>query len=350
MIERRTTFVIGAGASYELGLPLGEKLKEDIRPLLNLRFDDFGQFKGRDADLYRTLLIYQEKTKGISFQDLVGKCWMLSNALPAAISIDNLLDAHRDDEHIAFIGKVAIAKAVIQAERSSALYWDPSKSRDFDLSSATGSWLIPIFQKLTENVSKQNARRIFDNVSFVVFNYDRCLEFFLPRALSTYYGFTDQEAQQIAASARIYHPYGQVGALDQGDSERIASFGDTKANLAFAANRIRTFTEGLRYDSHRDAIRAELEASENVVFLGFAFHPLNMQVLKAGPGNSIRRVFGTTIGLADAAVRRVREDVYLTFNKRPDDGKSAALDYLDEVNFEARGAKDFLYAHFRSLE
>jgi hypothetical protein len=350
LIERRTTFVIGAGASYELGLPLGEGLKQDIRPLLNLSFDDLGRFKGRDSDLYRTLLVYQENKRNITFQELVKKCWMLSHALPAAISIDNLLDAHRDDEHIAFIGKVAIAKAVIQAERSSTLYWDQSKRDDFDLSNATGSWLIPLFQKLTENIPKQDATRIFDNVSFVVFNYDRCLEFFLPRALSTYYGFNDQEAKQIASSARIYHPYGQVGALDHGHSQGIASFGDTKANLAEVANRIRTFTEGLRYDSHRDTIRAEIESSENVVFLGFAFHPLNMRVLQVPSGNRIRRIFGTTIGLADAAVRRVREDVYLTFNKRPDDGKSAALDYLDEVNFEARGARDFLYAHFRSLE
>lgn len=350
MIRKRTTFVVGAGASYELGLPVGEKLKEQIKTLLDLKFDDFGRFIGKDPTLFNALLRYSEQIEGEDFANILERCFQLRQALPAAISIDNLLDAHRADKHTASVGKLAIAKAILEAERSSALFWNRGRDRDFDIGKASGSWLIPLFQKLTENVSKAEIRAIFDNVCFVVFNYDRCLEFFLPRALAAYYALSDQEANELARHARIYHPYGQVGVLDDGDVGPVAAFGDAHPNLLEVANGIQTFTEGMRHDSHRHAIEAELDASENVVFLGFAFHPMNMQILKASNQNSIRRVFGTTIGLADAAVRRVKGDISLTFNKHPDDGSVAALNYLDEVNLEERRAYDFLYAHFRSLE
>lgn len=168
MIEKKTTFVVGAGASYELGLPLGEGLKQLLLPLLDLRFDDFGQYSGKDRSIFNAMLEYQEQEPSLNFSDLVHRGKQLAQALPAAISIDNLLDAHRDDRHMAFIGKLAITKAILQAERASRLFWNREKERDFDLSRASGSWLIPLFQKLTENVPKANVRRIFDNVSFII--------------------------------------------------------------------------------------------------------------------------------------------------------------------------------------
>ncbi len=350
MIERKTTFVVGAGASKELGLPLGEKLKSEIVPLIDIRFDDWNNIESGDLSVVAALDEFCRTEPELSLNHMLRKCWLLRDALPAAISIDNLLDAHRDDPHVAFVGKVAIAKAILAAERSSDLFWDNRHERTFKLEKASGSWLIPLFQKLTENVPKADANTIFDNVSFIVFNYDRCLEYFLPKALSAYYGLSDPEVREIVGKAKIYHPYGQVGGFERGDSEGVAGFGQTDIDLAKAANRIRTFTEGLRYESHREEIQQAVVSTENLVFLGFAFHPLNMEIVKVADSNSIRKVFGTTIGLADAAVRRIREDIFLAINKRPDDGKAAAADYLDEINLENRGASDFLYAHFRSLE
>jgi len=350
LIRRKTTFVVGAGSSFELGLPLGDKLRDEIAKLIDIRFKGYNDFVSGDHSIYLALKKHCESFEGLGINDLLHKCWLLRDGLPAAISIDNLLDAHRHDEHIAFIGKVAIAKSILAAERASTLYWDRNNQKQFQLQQAVGSWLIPLFQKLTENVAKEDADEIFKNVCFVVFNYDRCLEYFLPRALSAYYGLSDEEAKQIAGSAIIYHPYGQVGALTQGASEGVAEFGESDRNLDAVVTRIRTFTEGLRYESHSEAIKESLRTTENLVFLGFAFHPINMEILRLTGESNLKKVFGTTVGLADAAVRRVKEDIFLTLNKRVNDGKHASAKFLDEINLEARGASDFLYAHFRSLE
>jgi hypothetical protein len=45
-MAQNTVFVIGAGASSEVGLPTGEGLKEEISSLLNGSFDIMGKWKG----------------------------------------------------------------------------------------------------------------------------------------------------------------------------------------------------------------------------------------------------------------------------------------------------------------
>ena len=98
--------------------------------------------------------------------------------MPGSLSIDNLMDAHRTDEDISFIGKLAITKAILAAERKSKLYRKPGE-REFTFADIAGTWLMPFFQIASEGV-KENAAQIFENVTFIVFNYDRCIERFLP--------------------------------------------------------------------------------------------------------------------------------------------------------------------------
>ena len=46
----------------------------------------------------------------------------------------------------------------------------------------TSTWYLRFFQLLYEDVVKSQIEQLFDNVSFIVFNYDRCVEFFLVNA------------------------------------------------------------------------------------------------------------------------------------------------------------------------
>jgi hypothetical protein len=50
--------------------------------------------------------------------------------------------------------------------------------------------------------------RFSTSVSFIVFNYDRCLEQFLFHALQKLYGLESQEAFAMLTDLRIIHPYG----------------------------------------------------------------------------------------------------------------------------------------------
>jgi hypothetical protein len=352
LFTRKTLIVIGAGASFELDLPLGDGLKKSIAGLLNITFpDSWTQTTGdhQIADILRA----KAQTEGKrDWNYLLYKCWLIRDALPGSLSIDNLLDAHRSDPDIAFIGKLAIAKAILSAERSSKLFVDHRKDRELSFADVAGTWLIPLFQLMSEGVSKEEAASIFDKMTFVVFNYDRCLERFLPLALRLYYGFAENEALEIAKRAKIIHPYGRVGKETAEQAFDGLAFGSERYDLKAIAEGINTFSEGVRDKGHAEVLSSAIEEAEQVIFLGFAFHPLNMELLKAPDKTitSISKVFGTTFDLSEAAIRSVDALIHYSFNKlkKPTKGNTGLV-YFDEVNLESKAASVFLREHFRGL-
>ncbi len=53
MFKSKTTFIIGAGASKEVGMPVGTELAEIIHDKCDLRFDEFGRtIKKGDARIF----------------------------------------------------------------------------------------------------------------------------------------------------------------------------------------------------------------------------------------------------------------------------------------------------------
>lgn len=55
---------------------------------------------------------------------------------------------------------------------------------------------------------------IFRNISFIFFNYDRCIEFYLWIALQDYFNITSQEAAKLVQTKlKIIHPYGSLGPI-----------------------------------------------------------------------------------------------------------------------------------------
>jgi len=352
LFTRRTLFVVGAGASFELGLPLGDGLKKSIAGLLDIKFPDGWTQQTGDFQIAELL---KEKARSEGRQDwnyLLSKCWLIRDALPGSLSIDNLLDAHRADPDIAFIGKLAIAKAIVTAERSSTLFTDHRSDRQLSFADVADSWLVPLFQLLSEGVSKEQAATIFDNVNFVVFNYDRCLERFLPLALRLYYGLGEHEVEEIVRKANIIHPYGRVGKPGAGQPFVGLSFGAERYDLRSVAEGINTFSEGVRHETYTEMLKTAIERAEQVVFLGFAFHPLNMELLKVPDKKmtSLSKVFGTTFDLSDSAVRRVDALLHYSFNKlkKPTKSNRGSI-YFDEINLESKTAAVFLREHFRGL-
>jgi len=54
--DRKTVFIIGAGASKEAGLPVGSDLKKVIARALDIRFKDLGQMVSGDNCIYQAFL------------------------------------------------------------------------------------------------------------------------------------------------------------------------------------------------------------------------------------------------------------------------------------------------------
>jgi hypothetical protein len=356
VLQSKTLFIVGAGASFELGLPVGDKLKDDIASLLDIRFPDGWHQKSGDyqiTEVLRTIARNDESLRG-DINPFLHQAWRIRDALPTAISIDNLLDAHRGDRLIETCGKLGIAKAILEAERRSKISDLGRIGKEYSLSNLAATWYIPLFQMMTENVRKSDVAQVADRLSFIIFNYDRCLEHFIPYALSIYYGISLPEAEEITARMTFIHPYGQVGYLPWQRRKPALAFGADQYPLQDIAEEIKTFAEGLRTPKLVDEIREAVQEAEAVVFMGFAYHPINMQVI-ATKAELTRKIFGTTYGLSKADEAVVKDDILRVLNKR--DPRFPALpmhepefdEELDALELESLTCADFLRQYFRSI-
>jgi len=283
-LAKNTIYVVGAGASYELDLPVGNKLKDDISRILFMRFE-YGSFKDGNYDLYQAIR-HHTGNNNDEINLYLKECRHISDNIPLAISIDNFIDSERGNDKLALCGKMAIVDAIISAEKKSKLYFDKHKSRaSIDFPSLENTWYLPFFRTLTENCRADDLPQRFSTITLVIFNYDRCIEHFLIYALMRYYRLPENEAAEIIRNLKIIHPYGTVGALpwqDQASSTHIDYGGDIQAyQLITYAERIRTFTEGA-HSEQMDQLKSNMANTERLVFLGFAFHRLNMELLMGG--------------------------------------------------------------------
>lgn len=343
MFRSKTVFIIGAGASCEAGLPSGEKLKGDIAGLLNIEFEDGWKQSSGDREIARVL----NQAGNGDINPYLAKAWRIRDVVPAAaISIDNFLDAHRGDEMMELCGKLGIVKSILNAESRSKLCNKEHGENRFSLRGLADTWYVNFLQMLTESVPKDEAATVFDNVRIITFNYDRCIERFLVQALADYYDLTELESEDIVSTLQIIHPYGTVGPLPWQNRNRHVRFGSTQTDLREAARRIKTFTEGLDDDDMLAKMRSLIEEAETLVFLGFAFHPMNMELLSPGRRAATKRIFATTLGMSDADESAIEDDIWrmLGFDK---------LDWSEQQSMQPEMAKTtcrvFFQQYFRSL-
>src|SRR4051794_26668209 len=99
MPEKKTLYVVGAGASYEVGLPLGVHLKAEIARVLKFRIDDFGRINEGNEDISRAFsILAARKGNSSNINPYLQAAIRIGDAMPQAISIDNFIDANNDDK------------------------------------------------------------------------------------------------------------------------------------------------------------------------------------------------------------------------------------------------------------
>jgi hypothetical protein len=262
-----------------------------------------------DPTIAATIIQYAQQTKSNS-NDFLNEAWKISEAMAQAISIDNFMDAHRDNSRLQLCGKLAIVQVILEAEASSDLMFDEGRQERFDPKKLSDTWYENFFKLLTENVRKEDLGTIFDNVSFIIFNYDRCVERFLYFSLQNYCAINEQEAATLLGKLQISHPYGLVGPLLSKTGAAVSYGGRYRGmNLVDIAGLLKTFTERIEDEATRDSIRQQIQQAEAVVFLGFAFHPLNIELITPEFESNVVRVFGTAIGISDADLKLVLSDI-----------------------------------------
>lgn len=310
MLKQQTVFVVGAGASKEFGLPVGAELAIKISEKLDVVFDRFGQeIISGDGDLFRNVT-RMHKQDLLQYQKAA---WLIRDGIILAHSIDDFLDVHQHNERLVNYGKAAIAKCVLEAERTSTLFFDRYAQqikpgpRTINFRNCADTWLVGLMRLLVRGTPHAARAKIFDRCTFVIFNYDRCVEHFFIQALQRSYDITSDEAIDIVANAKIYHPYGLAGELgDATTTGGMVSFGAEQVDFYDIGKRmIKTYTESVDSKQIKDGIIA----SEQIVFLGFAYHDQNMRLLADDKSLDKKTFIGTAFKMSSSDISAIKHQI-----------------------------------------
>jgi hypothetical protein len=264
-MPRRTTLILGAGASYGYGFPLGSDLRRELIAL------------GNNAAGVEHLLLHG-----------IGTIRAFSEAFEGSqvYSIDSFL-AHRPQ--FVGIGKRAIAHLIAKAEAESKLSAAHNKDH----------WYQYLFNQLAAG-----PWATFDPswLSIVSFNYDRSLETYLVRALGHRYGISTAEVVGKLKSMAVVHVYGALGSPWEGERGYMpygysgSSFADY---IHDASERIQVIEEGRNDEETVRTARQLILQAERVGVLGFGFDPVNVDRLGG------RETFKSATGIkpVDATIR-----------------------------------------------
>lgn len=289
MIKRKTVFIVGAGASAEFQLPTGLQLTKIIAALLN--FDEsavYGHSPGAgDAAIFNALqrIAVTTRVPG-GMGTLVDRAWRIRDGMHQVKSIDTFLDTHQDDQILVACGKLAIARALLEQEQTCRLAGMGTHRVNWQ--NVSDTWMHTLWSVIAEGHRKKEIDRIYENIGFIVFNYDRCVEAFLCDGLINQFMLPLSDAAAIANRVRVLHPYGSLGPLPWqptkgGSAHWLGQIHDGTV-LANAAATIQTYSEQMSDASSQEIIHQMIVEAERIVFLGFGFHAQNIDLLSPPVG------------------------------------------------------------------
>lgn len=347
MLTAPLTLVLGAGSSRDFGasdqkpFPLGDDLREQISAALNIQQDDFGQrTRTGSRRIYEAYRVASKEPQDppLKVGTLVGAGRALSAALPGCESIDDYLERHTGNRPFELAGKLGIADCILAAERSSPLRQNPDNIRLPSIDPYRWHWLSRFLQTITKRRSPNDVSEAFAHLRVVNFNYDRCFEWFTHLWLRHVYNFDESKAFDVLAHTKIIHPYGCLGTIGHhGNHVPFGSDPDPDVLLAIS-NNIQTYSESIEEDNRPIQIREMTGDCGKFVFVGFAFHPQNMELLDLGGCTEMPEVFATIVGMPaprwEIAQTRLRKSLQksrstITVRVAENSAQQLILDYGD---------------------
>lgn len=246
--ETDAVLVVGAGAAVAYGFPTGPGLFRDIRSLFRDKSLELGSVQSAAKTLFR-------ERSNADIRTVEAAVGILAEILDGARvpSIDRFLEDQNDD--VAEVGRVAIAKLLLQYERAASLS-ELDNAKD---------WYGHLWAKFLDR--PRSSKPPFLHI--ISLNYDRSLETYLHRAVSSHYryspkGFTLEDLDKWLP---ILHLHGSLGDLRSQPYGGPRPEDDHRAIVA-AAKSIKLLHQ---VDAYEEAVRL-MKRSRAVCFLGFGFH------------------------------------------------------------------------------
>lgn len=288
---KKTVLVLGAGASEPFGFPSSFELSRTILGMkITFPEDELwktNDFSKTDIDEFRALFSHA-----------------------GGSSIDEFLGHRQGYDKMIKIGRTAIADALLPHEITDSLFsLRPNPNRP--TIDRTANWYEPLFHLIAQE-------RAFEDLdlswlSVVTFNYDRSFEQFMFVSIkSAHPGVKDVDVAKKIKKMKIIHVHGSLGQLPWQTSPKDTTFITYDAPRKRPDKAPRFPSElGLRagkniriiYESQkvrREFVRAQklLQDAARVLFLGFGFHPLNLErlaVQKLKPLTLSGTIYGITL-------------------------------------------------------
>ncbi len=311
MFKRKTVFIVGAGGSKELGLPTGDELKLGIGAKVDLRFENGYDLNVGDKNILAALrkIVEDAGERDVNPHCSAGRS--IAAAMHQALSIDNYLHTHADNETIVKVGKLGIAASILEAEQKSKIIGSERSGGRIVFGAHPNVWHNTFCKMLCEGVQRKDLESLFDNVSFITFNYDRCIEHYIAQWIEDYFQISANEAHGLMAKLTIIHPYGQVGRLPwQRNGLTSVQFGAKvePRYLPQISEHIRTFTEQVEDETIPERMQTLIRHAQQVVYLGFSYGTMNMELmrLKEKP-DAMKTVRGSAYGMSGPNISAISE-------------------------------------------
>lgn len=201
-------------------------------------------------------------------------------------------------------GKAAIAYNILKMERESRnLFFEKEHRTDtktINFGAIQKMWLSLFRKFVTGDRHKDEIVDRFQKSTLIIFNYDRCIEHYLLHSLMMYHKLDDIEAAEILTSLEIIHPYGTVGSLPWQQKGPSIDFGSRPTGDTLTLAEIQTFTEHSEDAELQQLIHNSVGESELILFLGFAYHKQNLDLLTPETSDRNNRVIGTAYKISDS--------------------------------------------------
>jgi hypothetical protein len=304
MFNRKTLFIVGAGAGFDIEMPVGRALAETIASRTKVGLDHHRLVRAKTNDLDFALSFFEQNDQKTNEYLIAFN--LIHDGVLLASSIDDFLNIHENAPEVVTVGKVAIVRSILHAERQCKLFVDRSNFYNkLDIAKIRDAWFVKFMQVLAPGRKVPEVAKVLDDVSFITFNYDRCLEVFLRNALQRMYGIQPMQAAEIVSKANIIHPYGSVGTL-----ESVPFGGNDGGRMDYRnlSKTIKTYTERIEEAEVLHNMQTTIREAQCIVFLGFAYHKQNMALLQPPyeqDRRQIKQVYGTAFGMSDSDVDEV---------------------------------------------
>lgn len=299
MFKKPTVLIIGAGASNELGLPLGSELKAKIRATTE---------HGNAEHVALSKLLHELFSDAPKYIASGNELSKILGPVPFS-SIDEAL-AHiaTSNPDAVTVGKLEIVRQILVAERASG-------AQNVRADPAQGSWLPRLYSLAIQDTTTENIHEAFDRVTIINFNYDRVIEAYLEAALQAFNNVDQKRAREIVATVtkNTIRPYGCIGPLEW--NEGGVAFGAHKdGDLPELAKRIKTFSEERPPAELVEKIQIALNEARVIFVLGFGYHAPNMKLLTATTSEP-RKIFATLYNMG-GSVGEIKEYIRSHFNSQ----------------------------------